>query len=132
MNTSSLPYFVMVLLQFLIAGASITMKIGFANGLNQLVFVVYRHLISTILFCPFAFVFERKERPTLTFVVMIKIFVLSSLGSTIHLNAYSYGLTYTSATVASALTCITPSLTFLISILLSKLHKYSEAQQSAS
>ncbi|KAI3767278.1 hypothetical protein L2E82_17371 [Cichorium intybus] len=42
-----------------VSGASITMKIGFANGLNQLVFVVYRHLISTILFCPFAFVFER-------------------------------------------------------------------------
>lgn len=108
----------MVFVQFLLAGSGITMKIGFANGLHQLVFVVYRHIISTILFCPFAFVFERKERPCLTFPVMIKIFVLSSLGSTIALNAFSYGLSYTSATVASALNCLTPSLTFLIAFLL--------------
>nr|XP_043614172.1 WAT1-related protein At5g64700-like [Erigeron canadensis] len=118
-NNNSLPYFAMVLVQILYAGATITMKIGFANGLNQLVFVVYRHLISTILFCPFALVFERtKSRPKLTFVVMMKIFVLSTLGSTIHLNGVSYGLAYTSATVSSALNCLTPCLTFLIAFLL--------------
>nr|GEY36411.1 WAT1-related protein At5g64700 isoform X1 [Tanacetum cinerariifolium] len=49
---------------------------------------------------------------------MMKIFVLSFLGSTIHLNAYCYGLAYTSATVASALNCLTPSLTFLVAFLL--------------
>ncbi|KAJ9550341.1 hypothetical protein OSB04_014386, partial [Centaurea solstitialis] len=122
MNSNSLPYIAMVVVQFLFAGGSITMKIGFANGLHQLVFVVYRYLISMILFCPFAFVRIAggilKERPNVTFAVMIKIFCLSSLGSTIHLNAYAAGLTYTSATVASALNCLTPSLTFLFAILL--------------
>ncbi|GKC00753.1 WAT1-related protein, partial [Tanacetum coccineum] len=118
MNTNIFPCIAMVFAQFLFAVASITMKIGFANGLHQLVFVVYRNLISTILFCPFALVFERKDRPKLTFVAMMKIFVLSFLGSTIHLNAYCYGLAYTSATVASALNCLTPSLTFLVAFLL--------------
>nr|XP_043615651.1 WAT1-related protein At5g64700-like [Erigeron canadensis] len=118
MKTNMLPYLAMVFVQFLFSGASITMKIGFANGLHQLVFMVYRHIVSTILFCPFAYAFERKERPALTFVVILKIFVMSLIGSTIHLNAFSYGLTYTSPTVASALNCLTPSLTFLIAFLL--------------
>nr|XP_043615284.1 WAT1-related protein At5g64700-like [Erigeron canadensis] len=118
MKTNILPYFAMVFAQFLFAGASITIKIGFANGLHQLVYVVYRHLVSMILFCPFAYVFERKERPALTFGVIFKIFGLSSLGATIHLNALCYGLTYTSPTVASALDCLTPSLTFLMAFIL--------------
>lgn len=49
---------------------------------------------------------------------MVKIFVLASLGTTIHLNVYYAGLVYTSPTVASALSNVIPSLTFLMASLL--------------
>lgn len=47
-----------------------------------------------------------------------KIFVISSLGTTIHLNIYYTGMEYTSATVATALSNVIPCLTFLIAVLL--------------
>ncbi|KAL8202126.1 hypothetical protein R6Q57_011273 [Mikania cordata] len=118
MKSNSLPYLAMVVVQIVYAGATITIKIAITNGLNQLVYVVYRHLISTLVFCLFALVFESKDRPSLSFAVIVKIFVLSSLGSTIHLNGVSYGLAYTPATVSSALNCLTPAFTFLIAFLL--------------
>lgn len=61
---------------------------------------------------------SRKQRPSLSVSVITKIFVLSSLGTTIHLNVYYAGLAYTSATVASALANVIPSLTFLMAVLL--------------
>ncbi|KAG5235790.1 WAT1-related protein [Salix suchowensis] len=115
---SSAPYAAMVLVQLSYGGSNILMKIALEKGLNQLVFVVYRHIIAMILLAPFAFVIERKQRPPLSLSVMIKIFVLSSLGTTIHLNVYYAGLAYTSPTVASALSNVIPSLTFIMAVLL--------------
>ncbi|XP_015574461.1 WAT1-related protein At1g43650 isoform X2 [Ricinus communis] len=111
-------YAAMILVQLAYGGSNILMKIALEKGLNQLVFVVYRHLIAMILVGPFAYVLERKQRPPLSLPVITKIFVLASLGTTIHLNVYYAGLAYTSATVASALSNVIPSLTFVMAVLL--------------
>ncbi|KAL3577286.1 hypothetical protein D5086_022569 [Populus alba] len=102
------PYAAMLLVQLAYGGSNILMKIALEKGLNQIVFVVYRHVIAVIL----------KQRPSLSLSVIIKIFVLSSLGTTIHLNVYYAGLAYTSPTVASALSNVIPSLTFIMAVLL--------------
>ncbi|KAK2996339.1 hypothetical protein RJ639_026310 [Escallonia herrerae] len=112
----------MVLVQFAYGGSNILMKIALEKGLDQLVFVVYRHLIAMLLLGPLAYIVERKKRPSLSFSVLMKIFVLSSLGTTIHLNVYYAGLAYTSPTVASALSNFIPSLTFIIAVLLGSCH----------
>ncbi|XP_011015924.1 PREDICTED: WAT1-related protein At1g43650-like isoform X3 [Populus euphratica] len=113
------PYAAMLLVQFAYGGSNILMKIALEKGLNQIVFVVYRHVIAVILLGPFAYVIEsRKQRPLLSLSVIIKIFLLSSLGTTIHLNVYYAGLAYTSPTVASALSNVIPSLTFIMAVLL--------------
>ncbi|KAI6701903.1 hypothetical protein NL676_011039 [Syzygium grande] len=111
-------YVAMVLVQLAYGGSNILMKIALEKGLNQLVFIVYRHLIAVLLLGPLAYVLERKQRPSLSVKVMAKIFVLSSLGTTIHLNVYYAGLAYTSATVASALSNVIPCLTFLVAVML--------------
>ncbi|KAF8033416.1 hypothetical protein BT93_D2124 [Corymbia citriodora subsp. variegata] len=111
-------YVAMVLVQLAYGGSNILMKIALEKGLDQLVFIVYRHLIAVLLLGPFAYVLERKQRPSPSIKVMAKIFVLSSLGTTIHLNVYYAGLAYTSATVASALSNVIPCLTFLIAVML--------------
>ncbi|KAL5719233.1 hypothetical protein ACHQM5_012039 [Ranunculus cassubicifolius] len=111
-------YAAMILIQLMYGGSTILLKIALGRGLSQLVFILYRHVIAMLILAPLAYVFERKQRPPLTFSLAIKIFVLASLGTTIHLNLYYYGLSYTSATVASALNNVIPGLTFLLAVLL--------------
>ncbi|XP_059444694.1 WAT1-related protein At5g07050-like [Corylus avellana] len=111
-------YGAMVLIQFAYGVGNILIKIALEKGLNQFVFVVYRHIIAMLLLGPFAYVLERKHRPSLSYSVITKIFLLSSFGTTIHLNVYYAGLAYTSPTVASALSNVIPSLTFLIAVVL--------------
>ncbi|XP_065876141.1 WAT1-related protein At1g43650-like [Euphorbia lathyris] len=111
-------YAAMVLIEIAYGGSNILMKIAIHKGLNQFVFVIYRHLIAMFLLAPFAFILERKQRPPMSLGLMVKIFVVSSLGTTIHLNVYYAGLAYTSATVASALSNVIPSFTFFLAFLL--------------
>ncbi|XP_043691712.1 protein WALLS ARE THIN 1-like [Telopea speciosissima] len=111
-------YMAMVVVQFGYGGATILMKIALNKGLSQLVFIVYRHLIAMLLLGPLAYFLERKQRPSLSLPLMIKIFILSSLGTTVHLNVYYIGLDYTSPIVASALSNVIPGFTFLMALLL--------------
>ncbi|CAL2260861.1 unnamed protein product [Prunus armeniaca] len=60
----------------------------------------------------------KKQRPSPSFSVAAKFFVLALFGTTIHLNVYYAGLEYTSPKVACALTNVIPSLTFLMAVLL--------------
>ncbi|KAH7536889.1 hypothetical protein FEM48_Zijuj03G0033900 [Ziziphus jujuba var. spinosa] len=111
-------YIAMVVIQLANGVTNILIKISLDKGFSQLVFVVYRHLIAMLLLGPFAYVLERYQRPSLSFSIITRIFALSSLGTTVHLNVYYAGLAYTSPTVASALSNVSPSLTFLIALLL--------------
>ncbi|KAH9724900.1 hypothetical protein KPL70_007662 [Citrus sinensis] len=113
-----IPYMAIIFNQFAFAGSNILMKIALERGLNQLVFVVYRHVIAMLLLGPFAYVLERKQRPKPSFAVMAKIFVLALLGATIHINVYYIGMDYVSPTVATALGNVVPSFTFLLAFLL--------------
>ncbi|CAL2234763.1 unnamed protein product [Prunus armeniaca] len=97
-------YLAMVLVQLIYGGSNILIKFSLAEGLNPIVFVVYRGI--------------RKQRPSLSFSVAAKIFVLALFGTTIYLNVYYAGLAYTSPTVACALSNVIPSLTFLMAVLL--------------
>ncbi|KAK9199834.1 hypothetical protein WN944_015027 [Citrus x changshan-huyou] len=106
-----IPYMAIIFNQFAFAGSNILMKIALERGLNQLVFVVYRHVIAMFLLGPFAYVLERKQRPKPSFAVMAKIFVLALLGATIHINVYYIGMDYVSPTVATALGNVVPSFT---------------------
>ncbi|KAF9601754.1 hypothetical protein IFM89_022868 [Coptis chinensis] len=108
----------MVMVQLAYGGSNILIKIVLETGQNQLVFIVYRHLIAMLILGPLAYAFERNRRPPLSFATTMKIFVLASLGTTIHLNVYYAGLDYTTATVASALSNVIPGLTFLLAVLL--------------
>ncbi|EXC17367.1 Auxin-induced protein 5NG4 [Morus notabilis] len=111
-------YVAMVVVQLALGGSNILMKVSLDRGLDLLVFVVYRHLIAMVLLGPFAFALERKQRPSLSLSILTKIFVLSSLGTTIHLYLFYAGLAYTTPTVAGALSNVIPSLTFVLALLL--------------
>ncbi|KAL0397376.1 UNVERIFIED_CONTAM: WAT1-related protein [Sesamum calycinum] len=66
---------------------------------------------------PFAFFFERKAQPKITFPVFMQIFVLGLLGPVIDQNFYYAGLKLTSPTFSCAMSNMLPALTFVMAII---------------
>ncbi|KAH6772432.1 nodulin MtN21 /EamA-like transporter family protein [Perilla frutescens var. hirtella] len=106
------PYIAMISLQFGYAGMNIITKISLNGGMSHYVLVVYRHAIATAVIAPFAFFFERKAQPKITFPVFMQIFVL-----VIDQNFYYAGLKLTSPTFSCAMSNMLPALTFIMAII---------------
>ncbi|XP_058089590.1 WAT1-related protein At1g21890-like [Magnolia sinica] len=111
------PYLAMISLQFGYAGLHIVTVLCLKGGMNHYVLVVYRHAVATAVIAPFAFLLERKVRPKMTISTFLKIMLLGLLEPVIDQNLYYVGLTYTSATFASALFNILPAITFIMAII---------------
>ncbi|KAL3629960.1 hypothetical protein CASFOL_026272 [Castilleja foliolosa] len=111
------PYIGMISLQFGYAGMNIITKISLNGGMSHYVLVVYRHAIATAVIAPFAFFFERKAQPKITFPVFMQIFVLALLGPVIDQNLYYAGLKLTSPTFSCAMSNMLPALTFVMAII---------------
>ncbi|XP_031396198.1 WAT1-related protein At2g39510-like [Punica granatum] len=170
------PYVAMVLVQLCYSSSNMLLKVALERGLNQFVFVAYRHISASLLLCPFAYVLERRSvkcsiqlsssllslivsqeakrdvrkesflkfsfsrkrrhrlfialpsavtesclnesERALSLKLVAKIFALSLVGTTIHLNVFYAGLEYISPTVATTLSNLIPGVTFLITVLL--------------
>ncbi|KAK4483574.1 hypothetical protein RD792_010773 [Penstemon davidsonii] len=111
------PYIGMISLQFGYAGMNIITKISLNGGMSHYVLVVYRHAIATAVIAPFAFFFERRAQPKITFPVFMQIFVLGLLGPVIDQNFYYAGLKLTSPTFSCAMSNMLPALTFVMAII---------------
>ncbi|XP_047974812.1 WAT1-related protein At5g07050-like [Salvia hispanica] len=111
------PYIAMISLQFGYAGMNIITKISLNGGMSHYVLVVYRHAIATAVIAPFAFFFERKEQPKITFPVFMQIFILGLLGPVIDQNFYYAGLKLTSPTFSCAMSNMLPAMTFVMAII---------------
>ncbi|PIN14064.1 hypothetical protein CDL12_13301 [Handroanthus impetiginosus] len=111
------PYIGMISLQFGYAGMNIITKISLNGGMSHYVLVVYRHAIATAVIAPFAFFFERKAQPKITFPVFVQIFVLGLLGPVIDQNFYYAGLKLTSPTFSCAMSNMLPALTFVMAFI---------------
>ncbi|XP_042447367.1 WAT1-related protein At5g64700-like [Zingiber officinale] len=112
------PYIAAILVQLGYAGFYALSKAAFDTGMSTFVFIFYRQLAASMLLVPLAFVFERKNYPPLTFMILLKLFCLALFGLTWSLNFYSLGLKYTSASMGSAATNSIPVFTFLFAIFL--------------
>ncbi|KAI5013518.1 hypothetical protein ZWY2020_035771 [Hordeum vulgare] len=77
-----------------------------------------RHVIATMVLLPIAFATERKTAPQLSQKVCLKLFVHALYGVSASLNISFVGLSYASATSASAVQNIQPVLTFFLALLL--------------
>ncbi|XP_022928963.1 WAT1-related protein At1g43650-like [Cucurbita moschata] len=111
------PCAAMVLVYIAYGGSHILVKIASNKGLNPLVFIVYRHFIAFLVLAPFAYLIDRNKPTSLTISMTINIFLLAILGSTIHLNLFYAGISYTSPIVTSTFNNIIPSLTFVMAFL---------------
>ncbi|KAK3422455.1 hypothetical protein EUGRSUZ_G02912 [Eucalyptus grandis] len=108
------PYLAVVLLQFGFAGMAIVAKFSLNRGMNQHVFVVYRHAFAIAVVAPFAILFERKTRPKMTRSVFLKILLLGLLEPVIDQNLFYTGMKYTTASFTAAMSNMLPAFTFLM------------------
>uniref|UniRef100_A0A7N1A759 WAT1-related protein n=1 Tax=Kalanchoe fedtschenkoi TaxID=63787 RepID=A0A7N1A759_KALFE len=107
------PFAAMIFLQFGTAGNALIAKAALNQGMNHYSFVVYRYAVAAIVFSPFAYLFERKVRPSMTLSMFSKIVLLSLLEPVIDQNLYYLGMKYTTATFAAAMCNVLPAITFL-------------------
>ncbi|KAL5555752.1 hypothetical protein UlMin_037988 [Ulmus minor] len=115
---SKYPYLAMIVMQTIYAGMVLVSKAALNDGMNSSIFIFYRQISGAVILVPLAIIFERKNEVSLSFVTFCKIFALSFIGITLSLNAYFFGLDYTSSTLgAAAMNCL-PVLTFIFAVLL--------------
>ncbi|KAK2444928.1 WAT1-related protein [Trifolium repens] len=112
------PYVVVFVIQTIYAAMFLLSKAAFDHGMNNFIFVFYRQAVATIFLIPFAFIFEWKFAPPLSFRTFCKIFLLSFCGITLSLDIYGIGLIYTSPTLAAATTNCLPVITFFLALIL--------------
>lgn len=111
------PYILTVGLQFGMAGTYLFTMASLNHGMSRLVFIVYRNAIAALALAPFAFFFERKVRPKMTFTVFIQILVLGFLEPVVDQGFTFLGMQYTSASFASAVMNAVPSVTFVLAVI---------------
>ncbi|KAK9115065.1 hypothetical protein Syun_021862 [Stephania yunnanensis] len=99
-------------LQFCYAGFHIVSRLALNMGISEVVYPVYRNIIAVLLLGPFAYFLEKKERPQLTFALLVQFFLLALCGITANQGFYLLGLNNASPTFASAMQNAVPAITF--------------------
>ncbi|GLU21577.1 hypothetical protein SLE2022_377100 [Rubroshorea leprosula] len=107
---------VMVMVECFDVGLNTLSKAAMARGMSDFVFVVYSNAFALLILLPSSFFFYRKRIPTPAFSIICKIFLLSMIGSIVQLCMYT-GIGYSSPTLASALSDLTPAFAFLLAII---------------
>ncbi|XP_021293099.1 WAT1-related protein At1g70260 isoform X2 [Herrania umbratica] len=113
------PFTLMVIMEGCTIGLTILAKTAITGGMSPFVFVVYTNVIGSLLLLPFSFIFhrERTEQSLLTFPLLVRIFFLGLTGIAVSQNLAFVGLSYSSPIVVCAMGLLTPSLSFLLSII---------------
>ncbi|KAJ6817527.1 putative protein WALLS ARE THIN 1 [Iris pallida] len=119
----------MLALQFGYAGFHVVSRAALNMGISKVVFPVYRNIIALILLVPFAYFFEKKDRPTMTLTFLLQFFFLALCGITANQGFYLLGLDYTSPTFASAIQNSVPAITFLMAAVLNYLQDRESADR---
>ncbi|XVE78462.1 hypothetical protein DITRI_Ditri13aG0147300 [Diplodiscus trichospermus] len=96
---------------------NIISKVSLDNGMSSYVLVVYGHVFATLTTALLALLFERKTHAKISMVILRDILVLGILGSVLGRTLFYVGLKDTSPAVASALTNLIPSMTFVLAFL---------------
>ncbi|PSS00063.1 WAT1-related protein [Actinidia chinensis var. chinensis] len=112
------PYICVVFIQSMSAGLALFTRAAIAEGNNTYVFTFYRQAFAMLALAPLAFFFERKQAAPLSWILLCKIFFVALLGITMTFNLYCLGISYTSATFASAATNTIPAITLILAVLL--------------
>ncbi|KAB2628477.1 WAT1-related protein [Pyrus ussuriensis x Pyrus communis] len=110
------PVLLLVVVQFAFAGVNVLYKLAAYDGMNLGILVAYRFIFGTAFLLPIALFIERKNRPKLTWMVLLQGFLSGLFGGSLSQNLYIESLALTSATFASAISQLIPAITFILAI----------------
>ncbi|KAL9253544.1 WAT1-related protein [Drosera capensis] len=113
----ALPFAVMISEECLAVGLSTLSKSAMSKGMNRYVYIFYSNALAAVILFPSLFI-NRRDRPPLSWLLMVKFFLLSLVGITVMQNLIYTGLNYSTTTLASAMTItVIPSFTFVLSVI---------------
>ncbi|KAF3965967.1 hypothetical protein CMV_009900 [Castanea mollissima] len=127
---NALPFSAMVTAECTNVGLNILFKASSLKGLSYYVFVFYMYATSTLVLLPLAFVFRRTTGlPTFKLSLLSRIFLLGLLGFSGQLCSYK-GIEYSSPTLASAISNLTPAFTFILAVIFRNFSVLSKGMQA--
>ncbi|CAL5198284.1 unnamed protein product [Lathyrus oleraceus] len=113
-----IPFAAMVIVEILDVGMTTLCKAAMSTrGMNHFVFVLYSNALATFILIPSSFLINRTTRPPLSFSLLAKFFLLGLVGITIMQNCVFTGINYSSPTLGSAMSNLTPAITFVLAII---------------
>ncbi|KFK30721.1 hypothetical protein AALP_AA6G018800 [Arabis alpina] len=111
------PVMVMLMSSVAMGSVNALVKKALDVGVNHMIFGAYRMVISAIILVPFCYIWERKTRPKITFMLLCEHFISGLLGASLMQFFFLLGLSYTSATVSMALVSMLPAITFALALI---------------
>ncbi|PON34795.1 Plant-drug/metabolite exporter [Parasponia andersonii] len=111
----------MVAVELATVGVNTVYKAAALKGLSYLVFVAYTYVLGTLVLVRIPSILGRRELPSLQPPFLLRIFLLGLIGYErimILSNICAYkGLDYSSPTLASAVSNLTPASTFILAVI---------------
>lgn len=114
-----LPFAAMVSGECFNVGINIIFKAATLKGMSFYIFLTYSYAIANFTLLPFVFIFHRSGSallPPLKFPFISRVFLLSLIGYFAQLIGYK-GIEYSSPTLASTISSLTPAFTFILAII---------------
>ncbi|KAG8635055.1 WAT1-related protein At3g28050 [Manihot esculenta] len=112
-----LPFTSLVAMECVNVGLNTLYKAATLKGMNYLVFIVYAYAIAALLLLPSPFISCRSRvLPPLSFSILSKIGLLGLIGSSSQIMGFT-GINYSSPTLSSAISNLTPAFTFILAII---------------
>ncbi|XP_061340827.1 WAT1-related protein At1g25270-like [Gastrolobium bilobum] len=110
------PALLMLVVQIVIATANVLYKLAINDGMSVRVVTAYRLIFAAACTVPLPLIFERKNRPKLTWRVVFMSFFCGLFGGSLFQNLYYESLALISATFASAVYNLIPAVTFILAV----------------
>ncbi|XP_010031134.2 WAT1-related protein At3g28050 [Eucalyptus grandis] len=112
-----LLFMAMVVIESICVGVYTLFKAATLRGLSHHVFVVYAYAVSVLVLLPAPFMsYRSRALPPLSLAILAKIGLLGLIGGLSQIMGYT-GISFSSPTLNSALSNLTPALTFILAIL---------------
>lgn len=111
------PFAAMVSMECLNVGLNTLYKAATLQGMSYHVFVVYSYAVAAFCLLPSPFFAPRgRALPPVNFSIVSKICILGIIGCTSQIMGYT-GISYSSPTLASAISNLVPAFTFILAII---------------